>query len=436
MTEIYILKNKKIDIQIRSKQNLMDLDSNINEFILKIKNNFSINNNNKLSNNIIIYSGICGLNNIGNTCYFNSALQCLFHSKPLIELLKNDNILNEINYENPLGSNGLIIQTFQKLLKDSLNGNYSSINPSSLLHYISLKRSQFNNRNQEDSQELLLVLLDLLHEDLNNYKKKNILNNFNCSLISDIFYGNFKSIIKCPNCLNESITYEPFSNISLPLPLNFLKSPIIYFIFLNPLESILKFQINLSDLDNLNNLKIFIQNLINKNIEIIFAFGNEDGTNLNFITNITQIYEQKFIFAFEINLNSYYAILHLSIKTKSFFNSKTQIIEGPYLLEISNENIKSNEILLLCNNYFNFLWDKNILINSLTLKQQELKNNFQNFEEFNKEKFIIELEKSIFSKTMRFKPEILCNNIAKRHIYCILNPKFINNDFRWDLIKK
>ena len=57
----------------------------------------------------------------------------------------------------------LIIQTFQKLLKDSLNGYYSSIYPSSLLHYFYLKRSQFNNRNQEDSQELLLVLLDLFY---------------------------------------------------------------------------------------------------------------------------------------------------------------------------------------------------------------------------------------------------------------------------------
>ena len=94
--------------------------------------------------------------------------------------------------------------------------------------------------NQHDSQELLSRLLDGLHEDLNLISKKPYIEdkdytdkqdgpavarefwvNFlkrNYSKIIQLFYGQFKSEIKCPLCEVVSIKYDPFELVSLPVP--------------------------------------------------------------------------------------------------------------------------------------------------------------------------------------------------------------------------
>lgn len=45
-----------------------------------------------------------------------------------------------------------------------------------------------------------------------DFKKKNI------SLISTLFYGLQKSTVSCTKCDEASVTYEPFSNLSLIIP--------------------------------------------------------------------------------------------------------------------------------------------------------------------------------------------------------------------------
>ncbi|KAJ1702668.1 hypothetical protein LUZ63_002447 [Rhynchospora breviuscula] len=183
-------------------------------------------------------SGLIGLENLGNTCFMNSAVQCLAHTQKLVEYFHGD-FTKDINKNNPLGMKGEIAFAFGDLLRRLWRQDRKGVAPHRFKSKLAHFAPQFSGFNQHDSQELLAFLLDGLHEDLNRVKSKpyseakdsdgrpdsEVADEYwgnhlarNDSIIVDTCQGQYKSTLVCPDCNKVSTTFDPFMYLSLPLP--------------------------------------------------------------------------------------------------------------------------------------------------------------------------------------------------------------------------
>jgi ubiquitin C-terminal hydrolase len=133
-----------------------------------------------------------GISNIGNSCYLNSAIQMLFNSHDLRQILKNtiyDKIIN--NYDN----SNIFNPTEIKGIVAKSNNNTNIL---------------FANCNQQDSFEFMIYLLDAIDKTLGNSMNNVLYDKFGLKTISNIK-------CKMSHCGKES------ENISIEL---FLQLPI------------------------------------------------------------------------------------------------------------------------------------------------------------------------------------------------------------------
>lgn len=179
--------------------------------------------------------GLCGLWNIGNTCFMNSVIQCLSHTRELTNYLRN-----QPTAERGTNKDHKILAEYTKLIKDMWSGTTRSVNPSELKNAFSSKHRMYSGSAQQDAQEFLRFFIDALHGGLNVSVKREPISKeiedddmpnrvksammwdwysrVENSMIKDLFVGMLRSTLRCSHCNNASVTFDPFWDLSLPLP--------------------------------------------------------------------------------------------------------------------------------------------------------------------------------------------------------------------------
>lgn len=194
-----------------------------------------------VNSNFLKKKGLCGLRNLGNTCFMNTIIQCLSNSIPFLKYTLEGNYLEDINEDKITSDLSyqwriMLINLWHK------NAVYTPNTFLSTVQDLARKKDypEFTGLKQSDSQEFLQFFLESLHDSVSREVNMSItgepLNEFDklaieayksfkeffkndYSEIIKIFYGQFLSTNKRKN--KEKITvsrnYDPFNILSLEI---------------------------------------------------------------------------------------------------------------------------------------------------------------------------------------------------------------------------
>ena len=194
-----------------------------------------------MDNSFYYKKGLCGLRNMGNTCYINSITQCLNNNHNLINYILTDQYKEDFNKHPSIN----LLEKFIDL-SSQLYENNSVVVPREYLYEIKKIAEQdpcyqeLLGCGQADSQEFLQFFLEKIHEQLKYkvsmnitgeiknktdrlatlaYKSLNTHFHNNYSKIVEEFYGlEYSKIFTPDDAEYTSETFSPFSTLALEIP--------------------------------------------------------------------------------------------------------------------------------------------------------------------------------------------------------------------------
>ncbi|CAN6202281.1 unnamed protein product [Urochloa humidicola] len=154
-----------------------------------------------------------GLQNLGNTCYLNSVLQCLTYTEPFAAYLQSG------KHKSSCRTSGFCaLCALQNHVRAALQSTGKIVTPSLIVKNLRCISRSFRNSRQEDAHELMVNLLESMHkcclpsgvpsESQSAYEK---------SLVHKIFGGRLRSQVKCTRCSHCSNKFDPFLDLSLDI---------------------------------------------------------------------------------------------------------------------------------------------------------------------------------------------------------------------------
>ncbi|XP_042508101.1 ubiquitin carboxyl-terminal hydrolase 23 [Macadamia integrifolia] len=154
-----------------------------------------------------------GLENLGNTCFLNSVLQCLTYTEPFAAYLQSG------KHQSSCHTAGFCAMcAIQDHVRRALQSSGRIVAPKHLVMNLRCISRNFRNARQEDAHEYMVNLLESMHKCcLPSGVPSESPSAYDKSLVHKIFGGRLRSQVKCMQCSYSSNTFDPFLDLSLEI---------------------------------------------------------------------------------------------------------------------------------------------------------------------------------------------------------------------------